>query len=164
MVLDLRCPTCASDYTQRLSMMRDLQGLPDSAGEPARVAPLKAPAKPWGFLLGFVLGLLLTVLIVTQNGWGRSPWLVLIFFAVWMGTGVVLLWPYRRKLREWRHYLDTHFICHRCGAIFQPSKPTKQELTLRKVCIVQQCGKHIPQEAKTCPYCGQAQAPRIAKA
>ncbi|MBI4400019.1 MAG: zinc ribbon domain-containing protein [Nitrospirae bacterium] len=164
MVLDLRCPTCASDYTQRLSMMRGLQGLTDSAGQTALVAPLKAPAKPWGFLLGFVLGLLLTVLIVTQNGWSRSPLLVVIFFTAWIGTGVLVIWPYRRKLREWQQYLDAHFICHRCGAIFQPGKPTKQGLTLRKVCIVQRCGKQIPQEAKTCPYCGQAQVPRVAKA
>jgi transcription elongation factor Elf1 len=163
MALDLTCPTCRSENTQRLTIMKSQQSFTGSAGQTALAAHLKPPAKPWGSILVLVIGLGVLGMAVAVSFWARNPWPIIPVFALWIGSGLWMRKVYQQKLREWERYLDAHFICLRCGALFKPSREVPGGSSAVKVCLSSACARQIPREAKTCPYCGLAQAPRLAK-
>jgi hypothetical protein len=165
MPLDLKCPTCGSENTQRLSIMKSQQTFTGSAGQTALAAQVKAPPTPWGFAIGFGAGLAVLVLLLMISDWDRNPLYLVLFVLIWVGTGVWMRRPYEPKFREWERYLDAHFICLRCGALFKPGREVPATgLMSVKFCLSPECGKEISRDAMTCPHCGAAQAPRLASA
>jgi RNA polymerase subunit RPABC4/transcription elongation factor Spt4 len=164
MALDLTCPTCRSENTQRLTIMKSQQSFTGSAGQTALAAHLKPPAKPWGLALVFVIGMGALAMAVAIALWTRNPLPVIPVLAIWIAAGLWMRKTYQHTLREWERYLDAHFICLRCGALFKPSREVPGGSSAVKVCLSSACARQIPREAKTCPYCGLTQVPRLAKA
>jgi hypothetical protein len=164
MALDLTCRTCGSENTQRLSIMKSQQTFTGSAGQTALAAHLRPPPRPWWLVAVFILGFGVFVLSVAVSIWARNPLLVVLAVATCIGTGLLTRRPYLRKYREWERYLDAHFICLRCGALFKPGRDILGAASSVKACLSPTCTRQIPRDAKSCPYCGTPQVPRLAKA
>lgn len=164
MPLALTCPTCGSENTQRLSIMKSQQTFTGSAGQTALAAHLRPPPRPWGFVVGFVLGLGVLGLSFAVSVSYRNPLPIALALMVWIGTGLWMRRPYLQKYREWERYLDAHFICLRCGALFKPGRDLIGVGALMKQCLSQACARQIPRDARSCPFCGTKQVPRLAKA
>jgi hypothetical protein len=164
MGLDLKCPTCGSENTQRLTILKSQQTFTGSAGQTALAAHLRPPPKPGGFVIGFIVGAGLLAALFAVSLWERNPIPVVFSVLIWLGTGWWMRRPYERKFREWERYLDAHFFCLRCGALFKPGRELPGTTSPIKVCLSAGCARQIPREARTCPYCGLAQVPRLAKA
>lgn len=118
MTLDLKCRSCGSDNTQRLSVMNSQQSYTGMAGQ-TKLAALKPPSKPWAFTIGFVLGLIALVIVGSITGKDGGAWSGVSFLAVWFGVGFWLKSDYQNKFTKWQDYLEENFICLRCGTIFR---------------------------------------------
>lgn len=161
MALDLTCPICRSENTQRLTIMKSQQSFTGSAGQTTLAAHLKPPPKPWGAILVFVGGFVLFALAAVVALWTHDFWLMVLVVPIWIGASVWMQKGHQREVREWERYLDMHFICLRCGALFKPGREVPGATSAIKVCPSAGCARQIPREAKTCPYCGAAQGPRL---
>ena len=164
MALDLTCPTCRSENTQRLTIMKSQQSFTGSAGQTALAAHLKPPPRPWAAVVLHVCGLGVLAIAGGVAFWTHNPWVIVPILPLWIAAWLWIRNDYQRKLREWERYLDMNFICLRCGALFRPSRQVLGGTSPVKVCLSSTCARQIPREAKTCPYCNSAQGPRLAKA
>jgi hypothetical protein len=163
MALNLKCPTCGSDNTQRLSIMKSQQTFTGSAGQTALAAHVQPPPRPWGFVIGFVVGLGVLGLLFAVSMWDRNPLPIVLAVMIWVGIGLWMRGPYLVKYREWERYLDAHFICLRCGALFKPGRDIAGSAPAVKQCMAPACARPIPRDTRVCPFCGIQQGPRLAK-
>lgn len=118
MALNLTCPTCNSDNTQRLNMMKGQQSFTGMAGQTTLAAALNKPGKPWAYLLGFVcsvVALMLCLAILPKDTQGVS---FLVFIYTWWAVGRYITLGYLEQIDRWETYLEENFICLRCGAMF----------------------------------------------
>jgi hypothetical protein len=117
--LDLKCPSCSSDNTQRLSVMHGQQSVKGTigAGQTVLAASFQEPKKPWASTIGFFIALCTLPIFSAFSGSG-SPIPVVGFLVVWLGIRFWMNQDYERKFRQWQNKLDENFICLRCGNIF----------------------------------------------
>lgn len=123
MALDLNCPSCASDTTQRLSMMRSQQTAGGTLGKGQTVlaASFQEPRKPWASTIGFVIGLCTIPIVSAFSGRStNSPVPVIGFLLVWLGIRYWIKQTYDIQLQKWQDKLEESFICLRCGEVFTP--------------------------------------------
>ena len=122
MALDLKCPSCDCDNTQRLSVMWDQQSVVGTIGngQTFLAASLKAPLKPWALTVGFIIALC-TIPIFSALPSGLESLVFLLGFPlVWLGIRYWMNQNYEAKYQKWKDNLDENFICLRCGDIFDP--------------------------------------------
>lgn len=123
MALDLKCRSCGSENTQRLSVMQSQQSYTGLAGQTHLAATLKPPKKPWAYTTGFGFGLVFLVVA----GQTQSGWAALLFFIVWGGIGYWIENKYLLERLSWREYLADNFICLRCGNTFDVGAERAEE-------------------------------------
>jgi hypothetical protein len=118
---DLKCPSCSSDNTQRMSVMYSQQSVKGTigAGQTVLAASLKKPTAPWAITLGFLVALLSGAIFGAIFG-SDNPATGLGFIVVWAGVWYLVHQDYESKLRKWQNTLDENFMCLRCGATFCP--------------------------------------------
>jgi hypothetical protein len=121
MTQDLKCPSCSSDNTQRLSVMYSQQSVKGTvgSGQTALAASLQKPKAPWATTLGF-LAALITIPISRAIFGPDNPALGLLFIVAWVGVWYWIHEGYASKLRKWQNTLDENFMCLRCGTTFTP--------------------------------------------
>jgi hypothetical protein len=103
MALDLKCPSCASDNTQRLTVMRSQQSVGGTIGkgQTALAASFQEPSKPWASTIGFVIGLCIIPILSAFSGGSTSPVPVLGFLLVWLGIRYWIKQTYDLQLHKW---------------------------------------------------------------
>ena len=117
---DLKCPTCDSERTQRLSLLRRFYGDGGFAGPEFVDKGLERPRKPWGFTIGFLVGLLLGAITYELLPEGYTLLAVASLILAWIGIGVRFRMSYGDKRAQWEGTIKQYFLCLRCGDVFRP--------------------------------------------
>ena len=132
MAVDLKCKSCSSENTQRLSVMRGQQSVRSAigSGQTALAAALKEPKKFWAYALGFMAAACTVPMVWALSGSSVNSALPgLVFLCVWLGMGYWINSNYQIRLEAWEDYLHEHFICLRCGNVFSAHTATGQGKT-----------------------------------
>ena len=126
MPVDLACPSCSAENTQRISAIVQHQTLTGS--QSALASQYKPPKHPWAYLQGFLLGIpVYTVLMLTMTSPEASEMNTavadvvssVVFLGVWVVYGAWKTRIYRRKLDEWEHSIASKVLCLQCGHAFE---------------------------------------------
>lgn len=115
MRLELHCPACDSENTQRLSLVHLLRG---DTGLGARLFPsprLTPPYKPPAVMLGLLAGLIVGTAIFQVLPWELVAWSLLPVVLTWVSVTIWLHLSYKQRLMVWEDRVDKHFFCWRCG-------------------------------------------------
>ena len=118
---DLKCPSCRSDNTQRLSIMYSQQSVKGTigAGRTMLAASLKKPQKPWPMTVGFLVALVSIPIFNLIFGSGSAA-VGFGFIGVWFAVGYWMKVSYQKELQRWEDMLEQKFMCLRCGKTFYP--------------------------------------------
>lgn len=119
--MNLTCPACHSENTQRLSVMQAQQSKTGLSGQTILAAQLGPPKKQHWFVIGLILALPAGGLVGAATSASATPWGGLIFLFTWLVVGAIGKGYEERKVQEWQLYCEAHFICLRCGQIFKPA-------------------------------------------
>ncbi|MGH7205717.1 MAG: hypothetical protein ACREI2_05865 [Nitrospiraceae bacterium] len=120
--LDLTCPSCGTERTQRLNLLRRFYGDGGFVGHAFLSEGLERPHQPWGFTAGFLVGLLLGAISYVILPEAYQLFSVLPLVLGWLGVGVRARMKYHDKRAKWESALDQYFMCLRCGDVFRPRK------------------------------------------
>jgi len=120
--LDLTCPSCGTERTQRLSLLRRFYGDGGFVGHAFLIEGLERPHRPWGFTAGFLVGLLLGAISYVILPEEYQLFSVVPLVLGWLGVGVRARMTYRDKRTKWEIALEQYFLCLRCGEVFRPRK------------------------------------------
>jgi len=120
--LDLTCPSCGIDRTQRLSLLRRFYGDGGFVGQAFLLEGLERPHQPWGYTTGLFVGLLLGAMSYVILPEAYKLFSILPLVLGWLGVGVRARMNYRDKRAKWESNLDQFFLCLRCGEVFRPRK------------------------------------------
>ena len=126
MSLDLKCPSCSADNTQRISAIVEQQTATGSQSALAKRYNL--PKQPWAYFQGFLLGVPInTVLMLTISSPEASEMNTALadvvssvaFLSIWIGYGAWKTKTYRKKLDEWKRAIASKVLCLQCGHAFE---------------------------------------------
>jgi hypothetical protein len=120
MALDLKCRACSSDNTQKISLLRGQQSFTGVAGQTALAASLQPPKSPKAFLSGFLFGALAWKLVLEVHFPMAELFGPMCFVAIFLGVGMYRTSQHEKVLAAWNVFAESHFLCLRCGATFQP--------------------------------------------
>lgn len=118
--MNLTCPSCRSDNTQRLSLMQAQQTSTGLAGQTALAAKLGPPKKQHWFVVSFILAIPAGMIVGAMTSSSITPWGGLAFLLIWLVVGSVGKGYEEQRFREWQRYCEEQFICLRCGHTFKP--------------------------------------------
>lgn len=125
-VPDLNCPSCQSAQTQRVSLAVAQQAT--TGGTSALALEIGPPTYPYPFWKSFVVGFMTWIFGAWIALDIHEPALGVYSFAawllIWFGLGGFARWRYDRQMRDWEQYAQRHFLCLRCGVVFQPLAQT----------------------------------------
>lgn len=119
---DLTCPSCGTDRTQRLSLLRRFYGDGGFVGQAFALEGLERPHEPWAYTTGLFVGLLLGAMsyVILPEAYKLFSLLPLVLGS--LGVGFRARMNYRDKRAKWESSLDQYFLCLRCGEVFRPRK------------------------------------------
>ena len=120
---DFKCPSCETERTQRLSLLRRFYGDGGFVGLEFASKGLERPHQPWGFTLGFFLGLLLGSFAYEFLPERFMLVSVAVLILVWVSVGGWAWMSYKDKRVAWERELEQYFLCLRCGEVFRPQSP-----------------------------------------
>jgi len=120
--LDLTCPSCGIDRTQRLSLLRRFYGDGGFVGQAFLLEGLERPHQPWAYTTGLFVGLVLGALTYLILPEGYKLFSILPLVLGWLGVGFRARMNYRDKRAKWESNLEQYFLCLRCGEVFRPRK------------------------------------------
>ena len=125
MSVNLACPSCSAENTQRISAIAQQQ---TSTGTQSTLASQYNPPKhPWAYLQGFLLGIpLYTILTLSMTSPEASEMNIAIadivssvgFLGVWIGYGAWKTKTYRKKFDAWERTIGSKVLCLQCGHAF----------------------------------------------
>lgn len=105
--------------------MQGQQTYTGTAGQTALAATLRPPQKQSILVPSVISGMCLAFVIgfFTEGMVFRAPAILLAFIMPWIIFSMQTKASYENELKAWKDYLERHFICLRCGEIFEP-RPT----------------------------------------